>query len=194
METHTRSGAREFHFNAASKRLHRDLGTRSHQPSHKYWAFATGAKARLWNGWIRGPEGPRFHGAISLRVFMRQGLGVGVIVNSITALQAQLYKLRRDFTTLSAMTSGGCGQFGPRPRVEGGRAATARRPSAQSSLAGDENGRVASTTNMTRALRSLVPLLETSMGISGPCPVIDWPASTWLTPCGVLWPSCPVST
>jgi hypothetical protein len=48
--------------------------------------------------------------------------------------------------------------------------------SRHSNLAGDEKGRVASTTNITRALRSLAPLLETSIGVSGPCPVMNWPA------------------
>ncbi len=42
-------------------------------------------------------------------------------------------------------------------------------------VAGDENGLVASTTNMTSAFRSPVPLLEISMGMPGPCPGIDCP-------------------
>jgi hypothetical protein len=41
-------------------------------------------------------------------------------------------------------------------------------PLAHGSLAGDENGLLASTTNMTRALRSLVPLLKTSIAVSAP--------------------------
>jgi hypothetical protein len=45
-----------------------------------------------------------------------------------------------------------------------------RRPKSQGSVAGDENGLVASATNMTSALKSLVPLLETSIGMPGPCP------------------------
>jgi len=45
-------------------------------------------------------------------------------------------------------------------------------------VAGDENGLVASTTNMTNAFRSPVPLLEISVGMPGPCPGIDCPAST----------------
>ena len=61
-------------------------------------------------------------------------------------------------------------------------------------VAGDENGLVASTTNMTSAFRSPVPVLEISMGMPGPCPGIDYPASTRLTPCGLFWLSCPVST
>ena len=53
-------------------------------------------------------------------------------------------------------------------------------------MAGDENGLVASTTNITKAFRSLLPLLETSIEVSGPCPGIAWPAATWLTPCEVF--------
>jgi hypothetical protein len=45
-------------------------------------------------------------------------------------------------------------------------------------VAGDENGLVVFTTNMTSAFRSPVPLLEVSMGMPGPCPSIDCPAST----------------
>jgi hypothetical protein len=37
-------------------------------------------------------------------------------------------------------------------------------------VAGDENGLVASVTNMTKALRSRVPLLDTCIGVSGECP------------------------
>ena len=40
-------------------------------------------------------------------------------------------------------------------------------------VAGDENGFVASATNMTRAFNSLAPLLETSIGVSGMFPGID---------------------
>ena len=35
---------------------------------------------------------------------------------------------------------------------------------------------MASTTNRTSWLRSVVPLLKTSIGTSGPCPFMDWPA------------------
>ena len=76
----------------------------------------------------------------------------------------------------SALTQNGCG------------------PLPQGIVAGDENGLVASTTNMTSAFRSVVPLLETSIGMPGPCPGMDCPASTWLTPCGLFWLSCPLST
>ena len=48
----------------------------------------------------------------------------------------------------------------------------------QSIFAGDENGLVASTTNMIRAVKSVVPLLKTSIVMSAGCPFIDWPAST----------------
>ena len=40
-------------------------------------------------------------------------------------------------------------------------------------VAGDEKGFVASVTNMTRTLRSLVPLLDTCIGVSGECPGMD---------------------
>ena len=63
-----------------------------------------------------------------------------------------------------------------------------------SNRAGDEKGLVASTTNMTRAFRSLVPLLETSIAVPGSCPGIDWPVPTDITPCGVFWLSSPVNT
>ena len=46
------------------------------------------------------------------------------------------------------------------------------------SWAGDENGLVASTRNMMRALSSVVPLLKTSIGMPAECPFIVWPAST----------------
>lgn len=36
-----------------------------------------------------------------------------------------------------------------------------------------ENGLVASITNMTKALRSLVPLLDTCIGVLGGCPGMD---------------------
>jgi hypothetical protein len=39
--------------------------------------------------------------------------------------------------------------------------------------AGDEKGLVASFTNMTKALRSLVPLLDTCIGVFGGCPGMD---------------------
>ena len=44
-------------------------------------------------------------------------------------------------------------------------------------VAGEEKGLVASTTNITRAFNSLEPLLEISMGMPGPCPGMDCPAS-----------------
>jgi len=44
------------------------------------------------------------------------------------------------------------------------------------------------------AFRSPVPLLEISIGMPGPCPGMDCPASTRITPCGLFWLSCPVST
>lgn len=40
-------------------------------------------------------------------------------------------------------------------------------------VVGDENGLVASATNMTKALRSPAPLLDTSIGVPGACPGID---------------------
>ena len=40
-------------------------------------------------------------------------------------------------------------------------------------VAGDENGLVASTTNITSACRSAEPLLETCIGVSAPWPVSD---------------------
>lgn len=39
-----------------------------------------------------------------------------------------------------------------------------------------ENGLVASTTNMTSWSRSVVPLLKTCIGVSGPCPFMLSPA------------------
>ena len=45
-----------------------------------------------------------------------------------------------------------------------------RLPTHGGMVAGDEKGLVASATNMTRALRSLVPLLDTCIGVSGACP------------------------
>jgi hypothetical protein len=65
---------------------------------------------------------------------------------------------------------------------------------AYGNLAGDMNGLVASSTNMTSWSRSLVPLLKTSIGMSAPCPFMVWPASAWLTPCGVFWATRPVRT
>ena len=57
-------------------------------------------------------------------------------------------------------------------------AAEQRPPAApHSNLAGNENGRVASTRNMTSWSRSVLPALKTSIGISAPCPFMDWPAS-----------------
>ena len=40
-------------------------------------------------------------------------------------------------------------------------------------VAGDEKGLVASFTNMTKALRSLGPLLDTCIGVLGGCPGMD---------------------
>jgi hypothetical protein len=40
-------------------------------------------------------------------------------------------------------------------------------------VAGDEKGLVASFTNMTSAFRSLLPLLDTCIGVSGGCPGLD---------------------
>ena len=39
--------------------------------------------------------------------------------------------------------------------------------------AGDEKGLVASLTNMTNALKLLVPLLDTCIGVLGGCPGMD---------------------
>src|SRR5258708_33126048 len=52
-------------------------------------------------------------------------------------------------------------------------------------FAGDENGLDASTTNITSACRSVVPLLETCIGVSAPWPVSALPAPTRITPWGV---------
>ena len=46
-----------------------------------------------------------------------------------------------------------------------------------SNLAGDEKGRVTSTTNMTIWSKSDVPALKTSIGVSAPCPFMGWSAS-----------------
>ena len=46
--------------------------------------------------------------------------------------------------------------------------------------AGEENGLSASTTNMTKACRSLVPVLETSIAFSAPCPASPCPAATFM--------------
>jgi hypothetical protein len=48
-----------------------------------------------------------------------------------------------------------------------------KRTCAYGIVAGDENGLVASTTNMTRAARSPLPLLDTSIGVPGGWPSID---------------------
>jgi hypothetical protein len=40
-------------------------------------------------------------------------------------------------------------------------------------VAGDEKGLVASFTNMTNALRPLLPVLDTCIGVLGRCPGID---------------------
>lgn len=47
------------------------------------------------------------------------------------------------------------------------------RPYRHGNVAGDENGLVASATNMTRAVRSLLPPLDTCIGVPGGCPSID---------------------
>ena len=52
-----------------------------------------------------------------------------------------------------------------------------RQPMPHSNLAGDANGLLASTTNMTSWSRSVVPALNTSIGMSAPCPFMDLPAS-----------------
>jgi hypothetical protein len=61
-------------------------------------------------------------------------------------------------------------------------------------VAGLENGRVASTTNMTSACRSLEPLLDTCMGTSAPWPVSDLPLVMRIVPCGVRMLCSPAST
>ena len=61
-------------------------------------------------------------------------------------------------------------------------------PLPQGIVAGDENGLVASTTNMTRAFRSVVPLLETSIGMPGPCPGTDLPGIDMAHAMRALWP------
>lgn len=48
----------------------------------------------------------------------------------------------------------------------------------QGNVAGTENGLVASTTNMMRAVRSVVPSLNTSIGIPALWPFMLWPDST----------------
>ena len=55
--------------------------------------------------------------------------------------------------------------------------ASPREMSPHSKLAGDENGRLASTTKMANSSRSVVPALNTSIGVSAPCPIIVMPAS-----------------
>jgi hypothetical protein len=49
-------------------------------------------------------------------------------------------------------------------------------PLAQGSLAGRENGWLASTTNMTNECRAVVPLLDTCIGVLGPAPALLLPA------------------
>ena len=89
----------------------------------------------------------------------------------------------------------GCrSQAGSRSKRRPEKLAGERQRPFHSSRAGEENGREASTTNITRASRSFAPLLETSIGRPGACPAMDWPASTDTMPCGVLWPSLPLST
>ena len=73
------------------------------------------------------------------------------------------------------------------PYEENGRQVRKQLPASHySRVAGDENGLLASTTNMISSCRSVVPLLETSIGVSG-MPIIVSPASTVLTPLGVFW-------
>src|SRR5262245_20828788 len=67
-------------------------------------------------------------------------------------------------------------------------------PDAHGNFAGLENGLVASSTNMTRARRSAVPLLEACIGVSGPCPASALPAAIRTTPWGVLKLCSPDST
>ena len=57
-------------------------------------------------------------------------------------------------------------------------ACNGHRPSPHFNLAGTENDLLASTTNMIRALRSVVPALKTCIGMPAGCPFIVWPAST----------------
>src|SRR5262249_52880872 len=56
----------------------------------------------------------------------------------------------------------------------------------QGSVAGVENGRVASTTNITREYRSTEPLLLACMAVSGAWPASALPAPIRFTPWGVL--------
>lgn len=62
---------------------------------------------------------------------------------------------------------------------------TSSRGEVYSSLAGTENGWLASTTNMMSAVRSVVPLLNTCIAIPPSCPFMVSPALTRITPCGV---------
>lgn len=62
------------------------------------------------------------------------------------------------------------------------------------SVAGLENGLVASTTNMTRARSSIEPLLETCIGVPGPWPAAALPAPIRFTPWGPRKVCSPAST
>lgn len=61
-------------------------------------------------------------------------------------------------------------------------------------LAGDENGRSASTTNITSARSSPEPLLETCIGIPAPRPASARPAATFITPSGPRMLCSPLRT
>ena len=60
------------------------------------------------------------------------------------------------------------------------------RPQVQGNCAGDENGLVASTTNNASSRKSPDPLLDTTIGVSPPCPTMLWPAETRASPCWVF--------
>lgn len=88
-----------------------------------------------------------------------------------------------------------CGSTPATPTLEGADREACPAPLwPHSNLAGDENGLVASTTNITRAFKSLAPLLEISIGKPGARPGIDSPALMCATPLGVFWLSSPLST
>src|SRR5258708_31810028 len=61
-------------------------------------------------------------------------------------------------------------------------------------VACDENGLPASTRNITRACRSVVPLLDTCMALSAPWPAAACPACTRIVPCSPRMLCSPVST
>lgn len=68
------------------------------------------------------------------------------------------------------------------------------RQRSQGSVAGDENGLDASTTNITSACRSLVPLLDTCIAMSAPWPGSTWPAATRSVSCAPRMLCSPSST